>query len=403
MTTNSVKTGGLSPVFEEIQRQRDLLITNIVLSCQVPSIAVPARDNDSDSLDLPLRAKAFSERLQEMGVDECSADAEGNPIGVVKGTDSSCPPIVLAAHLDTVFEVAEDSYCTVSSSSITGPGLLDNSLSVGVLLSIPPLLRAAGIRLKSDLLLVALKESLGKANLRSARQFVSEWDGPIRAAVCLEGGELGRLNYYSDAMTRIEIRCDASMDNLSEGERGGGKRGVNALLVANEIINRILSLRLPQRPETRIVIGTLIGGVKFGIPAVTARLGLEIHSTSDDEVRSLREAIRDIATSVAYEQRVAVDIAQISSVNAANPGYSHPLVKAAQSVLADLGVEPLIGSSESELAVFLEAGIPAVTIGLSRGSNYHLESATMDIDSLFTGVAQVLELLKRIDGGACDE
>ncbi len=397
MATNPDNNGKFARISREILNQQDLLITNIILSCQVPSTIVPPRENDSEPLDQPMRAKAFSERLQEMGVDECSADSDGNPIGIIKGRDVSCPPIVLAAHLDTVFEVPEDSYCTVSSATISGPGLLDNSLSVGVLLSIPPLLRAAGMSLKSDLVILALKESLGKSNLRSARTFVKEWKKPVRAAICLEGGEIGRLNYYADAMTRMEIRCDAS----ANAERGS-KQGANAILVMNEIINRILEIRIPQRPETRIVIGSVSGGVKFGNRALTSRLGLEIHSTSDAEVTAVRDAIRDIATSVAYEQRVSVEFAQISSVNAANLGYGHPLVKSALSILSELDVAPRIYSSESELAVFLSAGIPTVTIGLASGWNYHLESATMEIASLFTGVTQLIALIERIDEGVCD-
>ncbi len=381
----------------DLKELRDLLITNIVLISQVPSISIPPRENDDEVPEFPLRAKAFSERLLEMGVDECSTDSEGNPIGIIKGADHSLPPIVLAAHLDTVFPVPEDSYCTLSSDAITGPGLLDNSLSAGVLLSLPEILSRKGLRFQSDIVIAALNESLGRSDLKSLRSFLREWKRPIRAALCLEGGELGRLNYFSDSMTRLEISCSVRDEDTWEI-----KNGVNTILVLNEIINRILEIRVPRRPATNIVFGTVRGGVKFGSRAMTSRLGLEIHSTADAEVERIYALIDDIATSVAYEQRAAVTLERVSTINAANLGYGHPLVKNALSILRALSVEPLIESSESELSLFLSAGIPALTLGLTSGSNYHLESSTMNIEPLFSGVAQLVALMKRIDEGACD-
>lgn len=393
------KTNAFDPSLfsSELRGLRDLLITNIVLISQVPSIPIPPRENDDEQPEFPLRAKAFSERLLEMGVDECSTDSEGNPIGIIRGTDPSKPAIVLAAHLDTVFPVPEDSYCTLGSDSITGPGLLDNSLSAGVLLSLPEILNRTGIRFQSDIVIAALNESLGRSNLKSLRSFLREWSRPIRAAVCLEGGELGRLNYFSDAMTRLEISC-----SVRDEETWDIKHGVNTILVLNEIINRVMEIRVPRRPATNIVFGTVRGGVKFGSRAMTSRLGLEIHSTADVEVERIFALIEDIATSVACEQRAAVNVERVSSVNAANLGYGHPLVKNALEVMGKLGVEPLVESSESELSLFLSAGIPAITLGLASGTNYHMENSTMYIEPLFSGAAQLVALMKRIDEGACD-
>jgi di/tripeptidase len=172
--------------------------------------------------------------------------------------------------------------------------------------------------------------------------------------------------------------------------------------VLNEIVNRILEIRVPRRPATNIVFGTVKGGVKFGSRAMTSRLGLEIHSTADVEVERIYSLIEDIAVSVACEQRASVNLERVSTVNAANLGYGHPLVKNALSVLRALNIEPLIESSESELSLFPSAGIPAITLGLTYGTKYHLESSTMSIEALLTGVAQLVALIKRIDEGACD-
>jgi len=383
---------------EELKKLRDLLITNIILIGQVPSIMAPIVDNDSEVFETPLRARVFSERLLEMGVDECSTDSEGNPIGIIKGSDPSLPVIILAVHLDTVFPVQEDSYCTLAEDQITGPGLLDNSLSAGVLLSIPEICSRLKLDFQSDIVIVGFNESLGHHNLKGIRSFLGEWKRPVRAALCIEGGELGRLNYYSDAMSRVEISCTVTDETTWDI-----KHGVNTILVLNEVINRILEIRIPQRPASRIILGTIRGGVKFGSRAMTSRLGFEIQSTDNAEVENIFAMVEDITTSIAYEKRAKVMLERVSHVNASNLGYGHPLVKTALSVLKKLEIEPIMDSSESELSLFLSAGIPAITIGLTQGSNYHLETASMKIDPLFSGIAQLITLLKAIDSGVCDD
>ena len=45
---------------------------------------------------------------------------------------------------------------------------------------------------------------------------------------------------------------------------------------------------------------------------------------------------------------------------------------------------------------------PAVTLGVTRGRDYHLEGATMEIEPMFNGIAQILGVIRAIDSGVCD-
>mgnify|MGYP007069213928 CR=1 FL=1 len=47
--------------------------------------------------------------------------------------------------------------------------------------------------------------------------------------------------------------------------------------------------------------------------------------------------------------------------------------------------------------------LPAITLGLTRGENYHLPESQMEIEPMFTGIAQVIGALLAIDSGVCDE
>jgi hypothetical protein len=42
-------------------------------------------------------------------------------------------------------------------------------------------------------------------------------------------------------------------------------------------------------------------------------------------------------------------------------------------------------------------------MGISRGANYHLENASMEIRPMPTGIGQVIAAIMAIDAGVCDE
>ncbi|MFH1027360.1 MAG: peptidase, partial [Pseudomonadota bacterium] len=266
-----------------IRAIREIIIANIVLIGQIPS---PTFKEEK-------RTRIFMERLAEAQIDECTTDEYGNPIGIIRGTSDTKPPIFVVAHLDTFFGEDVDHNFTVKKKTISGPGILDNSVGVGVMASLPEILRVLDIRFESDIVLVGDIQSIGRGNLRGIRQLLKTWPTPIRGAICIEGGELGRLNYYSDGMRRCEITC-----NIPSTFRWIRKFRPNAILVLHEVINQILKLRLPQKPRARVIIGKIAGGVEHGEIAQYAILGFEIQSDSDKMVKAIDRDMKDITNGI---------------------------------------------------------------------------------------------------------
>jgi acetylornithine deacetylase/succinyl-diaminopimelate desuccinylase-like protein len=373
---------------EQLRAIKETIITNIVLIGQVPSITFKEKQ----------RAHVFMDRLAENQVDECTTDGYRNPIGVIRGRSKEKPPIFVVAHMDTFFEKDIVYNFRVTQNSITGPGILDNSLSIGVMASLPYIFRTLDIQFESDVVIAGVIQSIGKGNLRGIRHLLKTWATPIRGAVCLEGVNLGRLNYYSDGMIRCEIEC-----RIRPQIRISRRFRPNAILIINDIINQILSIRLPQRPRTQIVVGKIAGGVNHGGIPYEANLGFEIRSDSYKMVRSVFNNIGDIVEGIGHENEVDMKLKTISHLKASRLKFSHPLVKGASAVIKSLGIEPLGEPSESELSIFLSQSIPAVTIGITRGENQYTENARMEIDPMFTGIAQLIGILQVIDSGVCDE
>ena len=373
---------------DAISAIQETILTNIILIGQVPSPTFKEKK----------RSKVFLDRLAELQVDQCTTDGYRNPIGIIHGTSSSKPPIFLVAHLDTFFSKDIDHNYRIKKKSIVGPGLTDNSLGVSVLLSLPEVLRLLKLRFESDIVLAGVIQSMGRGNLRGIRHLVKTWSTPIRGAICIEGAELGRLNYYADGMIRCEVDCDITTFNGYEQ-----KFKPNAIIILNDVINEILKLRLPQRPRSRVIIGKIAGGFKHGMIAYDAKLGFEIQGVSDKMVKTIFNDIKDIINGISHEYEVDLKLKTISNLHAARLRYNHPLVKAAVNVMNRLDIKPISGSSESELSIFLSRKVPAVTLGISHGKNYHQRNASVMIEPIYRGIAQVIGVLQAIDSGVCDE
>ncbi len=383
---------------KKIQAMKELIITNTILIGQVPPIAVNVKEDDVQLSRTNLRVRSFIERLSEIGLHGAAPDVAGNAVGLIKNSGESDDCIVVAAHMDTVYHFDQEIHLAIGHNSITGPGIIDNSISLGVLLSLPEIINGLDIHFNSDIVLLGVSESLGEHNLQGIRQFLKTFERPIKAGVILEGAELGRLNYFSRSMVRADIRCEIPM--LSGWEN---KYGNNAILIINEIINKIMEIQLPQRPHTQIILGKVKGGIKHGDLALSAHLGLEIESTSDELVQDIYWKIGDIVDSSKHENLVDIEVIQLSNVNASKLEYTHPLVKSGVACLEALNVKPIIESSESELSIFLSHNIPAITVGVTHGENYHTENAQVEIDQMFKGIAQLIGIIEAIDKGIIDE
>jgi tripeptide aminopeptidase len=376
---------------DQIKSIKEAIISNIVLIGQTPG---PTFEENA-------RADLFLERLTAAMIDECGKDQLKNAVGIIKGKDSNnYLPIFLTAHLDTDYAAEEvDHNYIVRKNSITGPGILDNSLCIGILATLPQIFRHLDLSFSSDIVLAAVTQSIGRGNLRGIRHLLNSWDRPIRSGIILEGQKLGHFNYYSEGIIRGEISCDIpTTEHLF-----AHKFKPNAILVLNTVINELLSINLPQRPRCRIIIGKLIGGHKHGVIACSASLGFEIQSDSDEMVKKVYEKIEDIVEGIGHEHSVALKLETITVQNAASLKYGHPLVKCTVSIMHSLGLKPVSESSESELSVFLSRNIPAVALGITTGKNAHLENATMRINPMFTGIAQIIGLLLALDQGMCYE
>ncbi len=376
----------LPDIEKRLREMSEILLANLVMVGEIPA---PTFGEEQ-------RVQFILDRFNEAGLTECSTDEAGNGIGVLPGSDNE-KSILINAHTDTIFSAKADHTMQVNTDSITGTGVADNSLGAALLATIPYIIEELDIKLRHRLVLLAGVKSLGRGDLKGIRFFLDNNPFDIDSAICLEGVELGRLSYNSIGMLRGEIICRVpeSYDWTRFGD-------ASAILTLNEVINKINDLRLPKRPRTSVVMGSISGGSSFNTIARESSLRFEVRSESQEVVDEIGERIEEIGIEISSKKGDEVQVDIFARRSPGGIDFSHPLTRCARNIIQELGIEPRLAPSISELSAFIDKKIPALTLGLTKGDNLHKENETIKIDPIYKGITQIIATLLAIDGGYCD-
>jgi acetylornithine deacetylase/succinyl-diaminopimelate desuccinylase-like protein len=367
-------------LMDRVNDHRDILLANLVMMAEMPA---PTFQEEA-------RVRFLLDRFREAGLDHISDDEMNNGIGLLPGPEGA-PTVAIAAHLDTIFDASVSHALSLGANRVRGVGIGDNSLGAAVLASLPHLLQSLGIELKMNVLFLGVSRSLGRGNLGGIRFLLEHSQQQIDQAICLEGAPFGRLNFTSLAMMRGEIRVEVP------DEYDFSRFGVNGAIVhLNDVMNRMLEIPRPSRPQTSVVFGSLLGGTTFHELARKATLRFEVRSEADDVVDMIEERIGLIIEEVSARSGVDLFFDKIAFRHQGGVGFEHPLVQTCREVMRGFDIEPKIGPSMSELAAFIAHRIPAVTLGLTRGHKVNTFEEEVEIEPIFTGIAQIIGVLLKL-------
>lgn len=377
----------LSGIRETAQELREILLANLVMVGEIPA---PTFGEDE-------RMEFVLNRFKEASITKNSVDEVGNGIGILEGKENK-GNILIVAHADTVFNSKVDHTIQIQPESVTGAGVADNSLGLAVLSTLPAFLEKLDIELNHNLILMGATRSLGRGDLEGLRFFLSNFEQSIKAGLGIEGVELGRLSHTSIGMKRGEITCRVPEEY--DWSRFGD---ASAILTLNEVINNINEIRLPQRPRTSIVMGSIEGGSSFNTTALKAKLQFEIRSESSGMVQDIHQSMEEIVTEVASQSGDTIHLDIFAQREPGGVPFSHPLIRHTRRIMDQLSIAPRPGPSTSELSAFIDHNIPAITLGLTHGDNVHETNESIEIKPIYTGISQIIGTLLAIDGGYCFE
>src|SRR4029453_14309548 len=141
-----------------LDKDHDRLVAEII---ELTEIAAPPFKEDQ-------RGATYLEMLRAAGLTNVERDAEGNVMGLRRGTGGGLL-IAIAAHLDTVFPEGTDVKVKRDGTRLAAPGIGDDTRSLAVLLAIIRGMDAAGIETRSDILFVGDVGEEGLGDLRGMK------------------------------------------------------------------------------------------------------------------------------------------------------------------------------------------------------------------------------------------
>ncbi|MBP7829133.1 MAG: peptidase dimerization domain-containing protein [Kiritimatiellae bacterium] len=369
---------------------REQLLANLVMIGEIPA---PTGHEQA-------RVEFLLQRFAEGGLQHCSTDEIHNGAGLLPGTEGQ-RTLLLAAYADTAVPDDTEQTIEVETDRVVGPFVVDNCIALAALATLPALLEKAGVRLRSNVLFLAAARSYGRGNLEGLKFFLDHAASPVHAGLCVEGVQLGRLNYACLGMLRGEITCRLP-DEYNWAQHGA----TGSIIPMNDVITRINRIAVPRRPFTSVVLGMIHGGISHQNIARQTTLGLEIRSESAEILQQLRDQIEDIAEELSAQSGVVVTADFFARRAPGGLDRAHPLVRAGHAVLSRLGLAPMTYLTTSGLSAFAARRIPALTLGVTTGERLgrldEFDEACA-IGPMATGLAQLAGLLLAADGDPADE
>jgi len=338
------------------------------------------------------RAEAFLARMKALGLPHAKIDAEGNVVGLRKGTGNG-PVLLVSAHLDTVFPAGTDVKVKEHEGRLHAPGIADDTRGLAVLLSWLKVLNDNRIQTVGDLMFVANvgEEELG--NLRGMKAiFRDHLD--IDGMVGLEPSAPGSVLILGTASHRWEVTFQGPGGH-SFGAFGQVPSAIHGM---GRAIAKIADVRTPSFPKTTFTVGTVGGGTSVNTIAPDARMAIDIRS---DDMASLLETEKKILSAV--DEAVAEENKRwnVSTLGASvkligdRPGGRTPpdsvIVEAAVRSNAAFGHRTLLRGGSTDANVPISLGIPAIIIGGGgKASGFHSLSESIDMTDAWKGAQNSL-------------
>jgi acetylornithine deacetylase/succinyl-diaminopimelate desuccinylase-like protein len=330
------------------------------------------------------RSNWIHQEFLKLGLSEVEQDPISNVYARIPGGEA--PPLIITAHLDTVFPVDIPLDSQRSPDRLRGPGIGDNALALAALLELAedlPETSWAG-----DIWLIANVGEEGLGNLLGMRQVVARFGEDVTAYIILEGLALGHV--YHQGLPVRRIRISAEGPGGHSWIHHGRPSAIHALI---QVTHAILNFPLPQRPKTSLNLGNIHGGTSINTIARQAYVDIDLRSESESHLDEISDFI--VANVEEFAQDgISLQLRAIGERPGGGLEVDHPLVQAAQRALLSVGeTQPVLEAGSTDASVPLSMGFPAVCVGLTRGGGAHSVNEFLEIPPIQRGYQSVLNLI----------
>lgn len=304
------------------------------------------------------RAARMAELLRDAGL-ATTIDAVGNVIGRCPDDDAS-RPLVVSAHLDTVFPADTDVAVRRDGDFLAGPGISDDARGLAVLCALARVFCSERVRTTHPVWFVATVGEEGMGDLRGVKHLFGA-DGSCRSAV-------GFVSIDGAGIERIVARGLGSRRYRITASGPGGHSWVdwgtpNPLHALVDLGAELTGLELPADPVTTLTLARTGGGKSINAIPQAAWLEIDTRCEQPSRLDDLERRIRDRVARAADGSGVTIDVEIVGDRPAGTTEPDSVLVRAAMEATRAIGHRPVLALSSTDANVPMREGIPAITIG----------------------------------------
>lgn len=335
------------------------------------------------------RAAFIEAEFQREMLSDVHTDDTGNVYGRLQGSQNH-RPLIISAHLDTVFSISHHQPAFSQGECIYGPGIGDNAVGVAALLGIVWAFNEWGKIPKQDIWLVANVGEEGLGNLRGMRKVVERFGSEVTAYIILEGMALGHI--YNRALGVRRYRLIVQTKGGHSWVNFGQPSAIHHLA---RLICNLTAIPLPENPRTSLNVGTISGGISVNTIAPLASADLDLRSESAEKLSWLNQTVLNLVDE-ANQPDVRAQAESTGYRPSGEISLEHELVRSAVHALKAQGIKPVLNIGSTDANIPLSFGYPAVCIGLTYGSGAHTSGEMIYTDPLRQGLAQLFTLIDSI-------
>ncbi len=333
------------------------------------------------------RGAHLAELFREIGLSDVSIDHAGNVHGWLgkngrREAGEVGGPVVLAAHLDTVFGAEVDVAVERRGQRLEGPGISDNARGLAALVAVAEAMVAARVPVARPILFAATVGEEGSGDLRGVKYLLNgKHTAPLlptpAAFIALDGAGLDRVIHRALGSKRYHVTF-----------RGPGGHSWAAFGVANpaNAVGRAAALLadLPpqQTPRTTCAVVRLGGGTGLNSIPQEAWLDLDLRSEDPRALAQLDVTVRAALERAADDENrrrtagsptLRVEVQLLGDRPSGMTPRAHPLVRAAVAANRALGRDAELASASTDANVPIALGIPAIALGAGgKAGDAHL-------------------------------
>ncbi|MBN2119311.1 MAG: M20/M25/M40 family metallo-hydrolase [Anaerolineales bacterium] len=325
-----------------------------------------------------------NEQLQDICIDET-----GNVLARFPGLGED-KPLIISAHMDTVFPAETDLSIRRGSELIHGPGLGDNSMGVAALFGLIWSLGERASPLRGDVWFVANVCEEGLGNLRGMKAVVDRFGANVHAYLVLEGLALGHVYHRAVGVRRYRVKA-----RTGGGHSWSDYGQPSAVHELARLVVGLTSLNLPTHPRTTMNVGKISGGTSVNVIASESSFDLDLRSEGQESLAQLVSAAERLIRH-ANRPGVSVEAEMIGQRPAGELSVSHPLVMLAKECLHEQGLEAGLISGSTDANVPLSKGYPAIVLGVTTGGSAHTTHEYINTTPIAQGMEQLLKFVEKV-------